>query len=327
MYQLNAYSCGSGSSDLLFTGDNLDYKDFQIARIPWNLKVIKLSGVVGIGIDNEERAWFWSEGLKIMLKPNVTKIACGWTHVLFISEEKAYSYGQGAFGQLGLGNVKRCANPENLQINGCINVGCGFRTSFVITREGTFCFGENRGYQLGLPIKSNIKEPTLNPLIEIPGIIEGGNKHTASLNKGRLFVWGQNNYGQLGILAMESQVPTQVNFHKEISQIGCGWYHTAFSTVDKELYITGRGDLGQQGNGETSNSNEFKLIMSDVDGFSCGSEHNLAISNGRVFSWGWNEHGNLGIGTQENQVVPLQVSIENPIRVICGGAISYIISS
>lgn len=31
-----------------------------------------------------------------------------------------------------------------------------------------------------------------------------------------------------------------------------------------------------------------------------GSEHNVILIGDEMYSWGWNEHGNLGIGNNEN---------------------------
>jgi alpha-tubulin suppressor-like RCC1 family protein len=36
----------------------------------------------------------------------VTKIACGFEHALLLGQNNVYSYGKGAHGQLGLGDVK-----------------------------------------------------------------------------------------------------------------------------------------------------------------------------------------------------------------------------
>lgn len=158
----------------------------------------------------------------ILLRNDVSRIACGWSHVLFISEECVYTYGQGSFGQLGLGSRKLVEIPEKLDLESCVNISCGFRTSFVITKNGTFCFGENRKHQLGLPINRNISEPILNEKLNFPIKIEAGNKHGVGLSNGQVFVWGQNNYGQLGLPVAEIYEPIRVEINREIINISCG---------------------------------------------------------------------------------------------------------
>ena len=45
--------------------------------------------------------------------------------------------------------------------------------------------------------------------------------------------------------------------------------------------------------------------------FACGSEHVLAIVESQgmaeVWGWGWNEHGNLGIGSLSDVNVPVKI--------------------
>lgn len=41
---------------------------------------------------------------------------------------------------------------------------------------------------------------------------------------------------------------------------------------------------------------------------------NLFSGNGKVYSWGWNEHGNCGIGTEEDVRVPSLVTIHSKYK-------------
>nr|KAF6343625.1 secretion regulating guanine nucleotide exchange factor [Pipistrellus kuhlii] len=40
---------------------------------------------------------------------------------------------------------------------------------------------------------------------------------------------------------------------------------------------------------------------------SCGSEHNLAVIGGACYSWGWNEHGMCGDGSEADVQAPKPV--------------------
>jgi alpha-tubulin suppressor-like RCC1 family protein len=119
----------------------------------------------------------------------------------------------------------------------------------------------------------------------------------------------------------------QVEFFKDygakISSISCGSKHTIFLTDDGEVLACGVGEYGLLGNGETSDSKYptsltffENMIITSV---SAGLDHSLALSNdGQVFSWGRNNHGQLGhsdsymdIYSLEN--IPRKIEVESTI--------------
>lgn len=43
-------------------------------------------------------------------------------------------------------------------------------------------------------------------------------------------------------------------------------------------------------------------LWTDITSISTGLDHNIAIgADGKVYTWGYNEHGQLGIGTDDDQ--------------------------
>jgi RCC1 and BTB domain-containing protein len=105
-----------------------------------------------------------------------------------------------------------------------------------------------------------------------------------------------------------------------------------------EVYAWGENDFGQIGNG--FNDNQLKPIK--VKGFnnervvmiSCGCEHSMALTEcGHVYSWGYNDFGQLGIGNTEDSNEPKLVAVidENKCNVFiekisCGYAHSLLLS-
>merc|ERR1711862_485380 len=91
--------------------------------------------------------------------------------------------------------------------------------------------------------------------------------------------------------------------------IDCGWSHNVAMVKQEQnhnniiqLYGWGRNDKGQLGEKLTNNTllvpslllhnNNIKNIIN----ISCGSEYTMIITkNGTLYTCGWNEHGNLGI--------------------------------
>ncbi|MBN3320066.1 SRGEF factor, partial [Atractosteus spatula] len=65
-----------------------------------------------------------------------------------------------------------------------------------------------------------------------------------------------------------------------------------------------------------------RLLLLTVDQqIACGSEHNLAIVGGRLLSWGWNEHGMCGDGTEVNVGQPQPIPAlqgAGPLLIGCG---------
>ena len=107
---------------------------------------------------------------------------------MLLSQEDVFVYGQGNHGQLGKENICETFEPVGLGIPFAKFVGCGFRTSFVIHDCGTYVFGENQKYQLGLGHKEKVRVPTINSFIQNIEEIVGGNKHTIAFCQNLLFV-------------------------------------------------------------------------------------------------------------------------------------------
>jgi alpha-tubulin suppressor-like RCC1 family protein len=325
------YVCGSGGSGILLTGNLEDLSLPQAIQIEKSVKLVALGGEIAAGVCRDDRGIVWkmNQILEILPEVYVKKVAAGWNHVLVMSEERVWVMGKGAQGQLGLGNVKEVSQPNILNIDKPIDIACGFRTSFVVVPDGLYCFGENTKFQLGLEPKTHRKFPEKSPFFSSAvSLIASGNKHSAAYYNNTLYTWGNNRYGQLGISNPESCTPQAVSLpFNSIQSLCCGWHFTCFLTSTSDLYITGRGDMGQQGTGTDSHFYEFHKLLSGVDSVSAGSEHVLAIVASKAYSWGWNEHGNLGLGHTSNISIPTEVPLDSVASVWSGAAYSYFICS
>jgi hypothetical protein len=58
--------------------------------------------------------------------------------------------------------------------------------------------------------------------------------------------------------------------------------------------------------------------VSNVTAISAGWRFSLAVSAGSMFSWGWNEHGRLGDGSEVNSSVPRSTGIAGVTSVSAG---------
>lgn len=318
------HCCGSGSTGLLFQPCNNDYPCLKTLTFPYRLLMISTSGTISASIDSNENCYIWKDNIYTLALRNVVQVSCGWTHVLILTSDKVFVYGQGNHGQLGLGSICEAKVPESLNICGAVNISCGFRTSFVLVNDGFYAFGENSGYQLGFAHKEQVRIPIKNDRLGGLESIRSGNKHTLGFCQNELFVWGTNNFGQLGSKEKIQASPRRFDFLGKIKKICCGWNHSVILLDNGVLLMAGKGKMGQQGNGKNEDQFEFTEIIQQVDDVESGTENVFVIKHGDLFAWGWNEHGNLATGDKLDRNIPTKV-LSGVRKVFCGGAVSYFI--
>jgi len=156
------------------------------------------------------------------------------------------------------------------------------------------------------------------------GTFEG---HTcAVIEGGTVRCWGANNEGQLGDgnatprtdankYAFDSDVPLGVPGITNAVAMASGIYHTVVLLGDGTLRAWGNNRFGQLGNGTKTQSFtpvEVKLasgqMLSNVVEIAAGDYHSVArLNDGTVWSWGWNQYGQLGNGIAVDSSNPVQV--------------------
>ncbi|XP_061033981.1 X-linked retinitis pigmentosa GTPase regulator isoform X4 [Eubalaena glacialis] len=164
---------------------------------------------------------------------------------------------------------------------------------------------------------------------DIPIYLSCGDEHTAIITgNNKLFVFGSNNWGQLG-LGSKSTVnkPTCVKALKpeKVKFAACGRNHTLVSTEGGKVYAAGGNTEGQLGLGDTEERNTFHLIsfftsQHKIKQLSAGSNTSAALTeDGELFMWGDNSEGQIGLQNITSICVPHQVTIGKPISWIsCG---------
>ena len=268
------------------------------------------------------------------------------------NEGKVYTWGWNHRGQLGNGtdvkysNVPICISdiPGNV-LNGknIVNIHSNGGTIIGIDNEGkVYTWGNNEYGQLGNGTNESSNEPIC--ISDIPGnalngknIVEIQRDSTmiAIDNEGKVYTWGENYYGKLGNgtggeygdYSNEpiciSEIPGNVLNGKNIVEIQG---NSTMIAIDNEgkVYTWGSNSCGQLGNGTNESSNE-PICISDIPGNALngkniveiqGNSTMIAIDNeGKVYTWGNNEYGQLGDGTFENSNRPICINdkIENEL--------------
>ena len=104
--------------------------------------------------------------------------------------------------------------------------------------------------------------------------------------------------------------PTLISFDSEkITSISCGNNHALALTQTGKVYAWGYNECGQLGLKHTINVRKPKLIEMPnndrVKQISCGNYHSLLLTtDGSIYSFGFNVHGQLGHKNEENVNIP-----------------------
>ena len=224
-----------------------------------------------------------------------------------------------------------------------VKVSNGSYHSFGLTSDGRiYAWGRNTSGELGIGTtlaRSNVPiavKTTGTPMDgKVVKQVEGGGRYEGShsialASDGTVYTWGLNQYGQLGNnTTINSRSPVAVQAAgtpmegKTIVQIAAGADHSLALDSDGALYAWGSNAYGQLGNGTTTNSSvpvAVKIAGTPLAGktivqIAAGANHNMVLtSDGAVYTWGWNYHGQLGNNTKTNSntIVAVQ-TISTPI--------------
>lgn len=300
-------------------------------------------GQLGLG-HTEDVLYFTS--CRSLLGCPIQQVACGWDFTIILTESgQVLSCGSNSFGQLGVPQgPRRCVVPQAIELlrERVVCVAAGLRHALAATASGTvFQWGTglaSSGRRLcpgqTLPPFLTAKEPSRVTGLENSKAtcVLAGSDHSASLtDAGELYVWGSNKHGQLASLAAFLPKPQKIEAHcfqnEKVTSVWSGWTHLVAQTETGKVFTWGRADYGQLGrqleshedwkarnqdspfpcSGPQKSMPSSLRCLTGAAEVSCGSEHNLAVIGGTCYSWGWNEHGMCGDGSEANVWAPKPV--------------------
>ncbi|KAJ6254269.1 hypothetical protein M0813_12560 [Anaeramoeba flamelloides] len=190
-------------------------------------------------------------------------------------------------------------------------------------KEIVFLSSEGKLYQT---TKKNYHEK-LKAIENLPPIksIVSGYFHFLALSneeKPKIYGWGQNEHEQLGFNTKDEDVekPTLIESLKEknIGQICCCG-HSSFFLNKKTNVLFGCGCARDGTLGKPEITEDFvdiqKLHENVAIVFGGHSDHTfISKTDGKLYGFGYNENGELGLGHKDNVLKPTQIKLEFPVE-------------
>jgi len=252
------------------------------------------------------------------------------SHVLAItSAGKLYGWGNNQYGQVGDGTKTMRTTPvwilPSLTFK-AVATGCHF--SMALTTDGkVYVWGCNPYGELGDGSTSTSATPALNTTLSslsspVKSICAGEHFSAAITEAGKLYMWGLNNYGQLGdSTTTKRTIPYNIMPEQNFRSVSCSSEgHTLALTTDGRLYSWGLNNNGQLGDGSKSNRKTPMQITDGIESIRTGDYYSMALrSDGRLYTWGSNNYGQLGVGSKSSLTVPTWVTPGITYKAIAAG--------
>ncbi len=156
-------------------------------------------------------------------------------------------------------------------------------------------------------------------------IASGGTHSCAIGTNHRVYCWGADNDGQLGVKpqVLERPVPTAIASGAVFQTIAAGDAHTCGSGTDFEMRCWGDNTVGQLGLGTTGGTSFPATATAPFDFVfvTAGGDHTCALTATHVADcWGRNRSGELGVGDTASRNVPTLTADGRVFTAIAAGA-------
>ncbi len=278
-------------------------------------------GQLGLGTNNNANQPFTTQ------IDHVVAIAAGALHSLALKNDgTVWAWGENDDGQLGEGTNNDAWSPVRVQaftLVRAVAIAAGDKHSLAVDGNGeVWTWGKNDFGQLGdSSIVSRSTPVKAKQLMNVVQVAAGATHSVARKSDGSVWAWGDRRHLQLGddALAQASWLPVRVQFGLPVTPpqyltnivaLAAGGEHNLVLNANHDMLVWGSDKYLESsaiggGYGVTAPDGTrltFSEYLQGITGkllaISAGTHHSLALTEeGRVWSWGRNDQGQLGDST------------------------------
>ena len=260
---------------------------------------------------------------------DIVQISAGVGYCMALkSDGTVYAWGRNWHGELGVGDYYAYSSGV-VQVSGLTNVeqiSAGNYHGLALKTDGTvWAWGYGEQGQLGNGSTDGSAIPVqVSNLTDVEYIAAGSISSYAVKADGTAWSWGDNEYGQLGNgTTNDATTPVQVSGLTGVSTIAGGEKHALALLTNGTVKAWGNNGDAQLGNNSFVSSNTPVDVTNlsdpnDAIYVATGFYQGLVIeTDGTAVSWGINDYGMLGDGTDTaGQLVPTDVvNISNLVEI------------
>jgi len=303
--------------------------------------------------------WFWGSNSNYMLgignnpsgfvyptksnySLNINKVFAAAFHTYAIdSNSNLYSWGgNGIIGTLGLNSNKMYFDsPQKVENdNDWLKISSNDEHTIGLKKDKTlWAWGRNTIGQLGTGNYQSQIIPKMVNSLKIWKDISTGWQHSIALkNDSSIWIWGNNTFGELG-LGLDSfnfNIPHKIDLNKWIKI--CAAANTSFGIqANGKLWCWGKNTLALGLSNQYNNDSVYFRSPHEIDNSTdwvdivSSGTHTIALKkDGSIWSWGFNDGGQLGLDNYNNTAVPTKIGTQKDwVKIFVGSASSYAIKA
>jgi len=223
------------------------------------------------------------------------------------------------YGTSGLNNTNEYSSPTQVGTDTTWTRPVGTLVSMARKTDGTlWAWGRGQNGTLGLNNQTNYSSPKQVGTDNTWNYVNSfGQVSLGTKTDGSAWVWGDNEFGSFGTnnVSILRSSPTQLgNTGDWSNHNGFALSRSVVTAViksDNSLWTWGQNQNGQLGHNNPSNNHRSSPVQvpGSWNGFTWANE-DRAIglkSDGTIWSWGWNDYGNLGLNNRTKYSSPTQI--------------------